>query len=86
MKATISINFLDTNSVYTENPLQLKHWYITPSAIPCITDYQYELNTIQYLAEANRHNEPIINKLLSKTQNKQQQRQKQKIHNTHTYQ
>ena len=36
-------------------------------------DYQGELNTIKYLAEAHRYNRPILNKLLCNTNNRQRQ-------------
>ena len=35
-------------------------------------DYKDKLNMIKYLAESNRYNRTIVNKLLHKTQNKQQ--------------
>ena len=35
-------------------------------------DYKDKLNTIKYLAESNGHDRTIVNKLLHKTQNKQQ--------------
>ena len=47
-------------------------------------DYKDELNTIKYLAESNRYDKTIVNKLLHKTNNRQ--RQKQQIHNNNIHQ
>ena len=50
-------------------------------------DYKDELNTIKYLAESNGYDRTIVSKLLHKTQNKQQTKdRKQQIHNTNIHQ